>query len=91
MKFCVEIGETHKSSLALTFNQLLGKLEIALDNQIIAQKRQWFSEPVMDVHEFEILRPEKLQVRIEKERLRFCGSKYRVYVNSRLTHFFKGA
>ena len=74
----------------LTFNQLLGKSVMRVDGQEVFRKARWFSEPLVDRYSFEVGQFEPVRVRIEKERKLLFGSKYRVYIDDRLTRLYQG-
>jgi hypothetical protein len=90
MHFCVELGERQKRLLCYDFNQLLGRTVIRLDNQIIKKSQRLFNEPVREVHCVDIDGPDKIEVRIEKERGLLFGQRNRVFVNNHLTKFVRG-
>lgn len=90
MKFAVEIGDTEKHRLEYRFNQLLGSLEIKVNDLPIKRSVRLINEPVLEVHAFMVGDQEKSQVRIEKERKPLLGCRNRLYVNNRLVKVFSG-
>lgn len=90
MKFFIELGTNEKHVIEFNFNQLLGRTVLKVDEEIAFQKARWFSEPLVDRYEFEIGQFEPVHLRIEKERKLLVGSKYRVFVNKRLTQIHHG-
>jgi len=91
MKFTIEIGETQKTLVHFSFNQLFGEVKISVNDKVVRRSCRLFSEPLFDAHELELDDWERSKVRIEKERQLLFASTYRVYVNSRLTQVLKGA
>ncbi len=91
MKFTLEIGSTEKHTLEFNFNQLFGRSVIKVDGHEVFRKRQWFSEPVVDSYEIEIGGREELRLNIIKERKLLIASRYKVYVDNRLTQLYQGA
>jgi hypothetical protein len=90
VKFAIEIGESEKHRLEYRFNQLLGSLEIRVNEVPIMKSVRLINEPVLEVHAFVVGDQERSQVRIEKERLPLLGCKNRLYVNNRLVRVFSG-
>ena len=90
MKFSLEVGTNEKHVIEFTFNQLLGKSVVAVDGKEAFRKARWFSEPVVDRFNFEVSQFEPVRVRIEKERKLIFASKYRIYVDNRLTQLYQG-
>jgi hypothetical protein len=90
VKFTIEIGEIEKHRLEYTFNQLLGKLVIKINEQPVKQSVRLVNEPVLEVHVFVVGQSEQSEVRIEKERKPLLGHKNRLYVNNRLLKVFEG-
>ena len=90
MKFSIEVGVNEKHRVEFTFNQLLGKSVLTVDGEQAFRKNRWFSEPIVDRYNFEIGQFEPVRVRIEKERKLIFASKYRVYVDNRLTQLYQG-
>ena len=87
MKFCIEVGELKKHQIDYDFNQLLGRLVIKLNQQVVKRSFRLFNEPVTETHLLQV-EGERLAVRIKKQRLRVFGSKCLVYVNERLVGCF---
>ncbi|HWN94026.1 MAG TPA: hypothetical protein VNT99_03250 [Methylomirabilota bacterium] len=90
MKFSIEVGTSEKHVIEFTFNQLLGKSVVTVDGKEVFRKERWFSEPTVDRYNFEIGQFEPVRVRIEKERKLLLASKYRIYVDNRLTQLYQG-
>ena len=90
MRFAIEIGDAEKHHLEYNFNQLLGSLEIKVNEKPIKKAVRLLNEPVFEVHSFVVGNQEKSDVRIEKERLPLLGCKNRLYVNNRLVRVFSG-
>ena len=90
MKFSIEIGNNEKHLIEFSFNQLFGKSSMRVDGQEVFRKARWFSEPLAERYDFEIGQFEPVRVRIEKERKLLFGSKYRVYIDDRLTRLYQG-
>ena len=88
MKFTIEIGETEKHRLEYTFNQLLGKLVIKINERPVKQSVRLINEPVLEVHVFVVGDVEQSEIRIEKERKPLLGHRNRLYVNNRLWKVF---
>ena len=90
MRFSIESGTHEKHLVEFNFNQLLGRSVVKVDGREVFKKAQWFSEPLADRYEFEIGQFEPVRLRIEKERKLLFSSKYRVYLDNRLTQFYQG-
>lgn len=90
MKFSVQVGEVKQHRIEYDFNQLLGRLVIKLNQRVIKQSVRLFNEPVRETHLVRVEEPERLAVRIEKERGRLVGSKCRVFLNGRLIKCYAG-
>ena len=90
MKFTFEVGKTEKHLIEYNFNQLLGRLEIKVNQQSIKQSTRLFSEPVREAHEFDVGKQEHWSIRIEKERKHLFGQINRVFINNRLASFYQG-
>ena len=90
MKFSIEVGINEKHLIEFNFNQLFGRAVLKVDGEVVFKKARWFSEPLTDRYEFEIGQFEPVRVRIEKERKLLIGSKYRVFLDQRLTQLFQG-
>jgi hypothetical protein len=91
MRFLIELGTHEKHVVEFSFNQLLGRSVVKVDGQVVFRKKRWFSEPLVDNYNFEVGQFEPVRVRIEKERRWLIASKYRVFLNNRLTQFYQGA
>ena len=90
MKFSLELGTHEKHLVEFNFNQLLGRAVLKVDGEVAFKKARWFSEPLADRYEFKVGQFEKVRLRIEKERKLLLGSKYRIFVDNRLTQFYQG-
>ena len=90
MKFLIESGTHEKHLIEFNFNQLLGRSVVKVDGREVFKKARWFSEPLAERYEFEIGQFEPVRLRIEKERKLLFGSRYRIYLNNRLTQFYQG-
>ena len=85
MRFNLQVGNTEKHLVEFNFNQLLGTLDIRVDNRSVFQSKRIFNEPVREVYHFVIDGSEKSDVRIEKRRKPLFGHHSAVFVNDRLT------
>jgi len=90
MRFNLQVGNTDKHLVEFNFNQLLGTLDIRVDNRPVFQSKRIFNEPVREVYHFVIDGAEKSDVRIEKRRKPLFGHHNTVYVNDRLTRVVDG-
>ena len=90
MKFSLQVGECEKHTIEFSFNQLFGRSVVAVDGQEVFRKKRWFSEPVQDLYEVNLEGNERIHLRIEKERGHLLASRYKVYVDNRLTHLYSG-
>jgi hypothetical protein len=90
MKFVAEFGEAEKYQLEYEFNQLLGRLSIRINKQLVKQSVRLVNEPVLEVHEFEVGDSLKSTIRIEKQRKPLIGHKNRLYWNNRLMKVIDG-
>jgi hypothetical protein len=90
MKFSIELGNNEKHVFEFNFNQLLGRSVVKVNEQEVFRKARWFSEPIVERYQFEVGQFEPVRVRIEKERKLIFASKYRVYVDNRLTQLYQG-
>jgi len=90
MKFTLEVGYREKHTIEFSFNQLFGTSLLKVDGQEVFRKKRWFSEPIADRYEFEIDGGEQIFLRIEKERKHLVSSKYKIYVDNRLTQLYQG-
>ena len=91
MKISLTVGELEPHVVDFSFDQLLGRATVAVDGQVVKKQQRWFNEPNFESHEIEPGQTERYRVRIEKERLSLFASRYRVFVNSRLTEVREGA
>jgi hypothetical protein len=91
MRISLTVGDVEKHVVDFSFNQLLGRVRLSIDTQVVKQSQRWFNEPISEVHETEVGHIERTRVRIEKERLVLFTSRYRVFVNSRLVDVVKGS
>ena len=85
MRFTLEVGNVDKHLVEFNFNQLLGTLDIRVDQRPVYQSKRIFNEPVHEVYHFVIDGAEKSDVRIEKRRKQLFGHNNSIYVNDRLT------
>jgi hypothetical protein len=90
MKFSIEVGSAEKHLIEFQFNQLLGQSRVTVDGEQVFRKKRWFSEPKADRFDFKVGQFEPVRIRIEKERKLIFGSKYRVYIDNRLTQLHQG-
>lgn len=90
MKFKLEVGEFQKHLVEYTFDQLLGKAVIRINQQEVKRRVRLFNEPLKETDTLQVSGDERLQVRIEKERKLLFGQKCRVYVNDRLYKCYEG-
>jgi len=90
MKFSIEVGEEKKHRIEYQFNQLLGRLVIKSNQHEVKRRVRWFNEPVKETHSLRVDVGEPLTVRIDKERHRFLGAKYLVFLNERLLKCYEG-
>lgn len=90
MKFSIEVGSAEKHLIEFQFNQLLGQSRVTVDGEEVFRKKRWLSEPLVDRFDFKVGQFEPVRVRIEKERKLIFGSKYRVYIDNRLTQLHQG-
>jgi hypothetical protein len=90
MKFSLELGHLETHRLEFSFNQLLGRKVIKVNDLEVLRDVRLFSEPLRETHTLEIGEKEKLQVRIEKERKLLIGQKYKVFLNDRLIRLYEG-
>jgi hypothetical protein len=90
VKFAIEVGEVEKHRLEYNFNQLLGRLDIRVNNQPVRQFVRLFNEPVLEVFAFDVGHLERSSVRIEKHRKQLFGHCSRVFVDNRLTQVHTG-
>ena len=90
MKFSLEIGELEKHTIEYEFNQLLGTLNIKVNDQQVKKHVRLFDEPIKELHVFVVGNQEKYDVKIEKERKFLFGQRNRVFVNDRLVKYCEG-
>ena len=91
MKFSLEVGEAERHIVEFSFNQLLGTLDIRVDQQKIKHRVRLINEPMSETHTLQIGECERTSVRIEKERTSTFTQKCVVYVNERLYKCYAGA
>ena len=84
MKFKIEVGESEKHVIEFSFNQLIGSLEIRVDNRTVVQTQRLLNEPVREIFNLLVGEKEKVAVRIEKQRKPLLGHHRRVWINNRL-------
>jgi hypothetical protein len=84
MKFKIEVGEIEKHVVEFSFNQLIGHLEILVDDKPVVQTRRLMNEPISEVYDLLVGEKEKVAVRIEKRRKQLVGHRRRVWINNRL-------
>lgn len=90
MTFSVEVGRGETHRVEFSFNQLLGRSVVRVDGQEVFRKKRWFSEPITDLYEVTVEGSEQVRLRIEKQRRLLLSSRYKVYVDNRLTHLYQG-
>ena len=90
MKFKIEVGEVEKHLIEFNHNQLVGSLQIKVDQQTILENKRLVNEPVSEVYRFVVGQMEKKEVRIEKLRKQLFGHRNAVYVNNRLARVYNG-
>lgn len=90
MKFTLAVGNQERHTIEFTFNQLFGQSALKVDGREVFRKKRWFSEPLADQFEVEVGQFEPVRVRIEKQRRLLLSSKYRVFVDNRLTQLYHG-
>ncbi len=91
MRFSMEVGgDAQKYQLDYSFNQLLGSLEIKVNDELVKRAVRLFSGPARETFHLDIGEQEKLFVRIEKETQRLFRQRNRVFVNDRLVKTFEG-
>lgn len=91
MKFTLEVGRDEKHQIEFEFSQLLGRSVLKVDGREVFRKNRWFSEPIVESYDVEISGREHIHMRIVKERKLLVASRYKVYVDNRLTQLFSGA
>jgi hypothetical protein len=84
MKFKIEVGEVEKHVVEFSFNQLIGHLEILVDDKPVVQTRRLMNEPISEVYDLLVGEKEKVAVRIEKRRKQLVGHRRRIWINNRL-------
>ena len=90
MKFILELGTNEKHVVEFNFTQLLGRALVKVDGREVLRKKRWLSEPLVERYDLEVGELEPVRVRIEKERKLIFASKYRIYVDNRLTQLLHG-
>jgi hypothetical protein len=90
MKFNIEVGEVEKHQIEFNQNQLMGWLQIKVDQKPVVRTTRYLNEPVREVYEFAVGQMEKSEVRIEKLRKQLFGYRNSVYVGNRLVRVFDG-
>jgi len=90
MKFKIEVGEVEKHLVEFNHNQLIGSLQIKVDQQTILQSTRLVNEPIEEVYRFMVGQMERKEVRIEKLRKHLFGHRNSVYVNGRLARVYNG-
>ncbi len=91
MKFTLEVGTQERHQIEFEFNQLLGRSVLKVDGREVFRKNRWFSEPVVESFDIEISGRDQIRLRIVKERKLLVTSRYKVYVDNRLTQLYQGA
>jgi len=90
MKFCVEVGIKEHHLVEFAFSQLLGQLQIRVDNKEVKSHVRFINEPLTEIHTIHVGDCERIDVRFEKERISTFSQKCRVFVNDRLYKCFEG-
>ena len=90
MRFTLEVGDRERHSVEFAFNQLLGQSMVKVDGRPVFTKKRWFSEPVVASFDLDFGTRERIHLRIEKERKHLFASKYKVYIDNRLTQLYQG-
>jgi hypothetical protein len=88
--FAFEVGSVEKHRLEYNFSQLLGWLDIRVDNKPVRRSVRLFNEPVLEVFTFDVGHLERSSVRIEKRRKPLFGHCSRLYVDNRLARVYDG-
>ena len=84
MKFKIEVGEVEKHVIEFNFSQLVGNLEIRVDDKTVVRSKRLMNEPVREIYDLLVGEREKIAVRIEKKRKPLLGHHRRVWINNRL-------
>jgi hypothetical protein len=84
MKFKIEVGEIEKHVVEFSFNQLIGHLEIRVDDKPVVKTSRLINEPIQEVYDLLVGEKEKTTVRIEKRRKPLVGHHRCVWINNRL-------
>ena len=84
MKFKIEVGESEKHVIEFSFSQLIGSLEIRVDDRPVVQTKRLMNEPVREIYDLLVGEKEKVAVRFEKQRKPLLGHHRRVWINNRL-------
>lgn len=90
MKFKIVVGEVEKHLVEFNHNQLVGSLQISVDQKPIFHKTRLVNEPVAEVYQFVVGQMERTEVRIEKLRKQLFGHRNNVYVGKRLARVYDG-
>jgi hypothetical protein len=90
MKFKIEVGEVEKHLVEFHHNQLIGSLQIKVDQQTIYRNTRMLNEPTEEVYKFVVGQMERTEVRIEKIRKQLFGHRNSVYVGNRLARVYDG-
>lgn len=90
MRFKLVVGEVEKHLVEFNHNQLVGSLQISVDQKPIFNKTRLVNEPAKEVYQFVVGQMERTEVRIEKLRKQLFGHRNNVYVDKRLTRVFEG-
>jgi hypothetical protein len=90
MKFTLEVGAIERHQIEFDFNQLLGRSVLKVDGREVFRKNRWFSEPIVESYDLEISGRDQIRLRIIKERKLLVASRYKVYVDNRLTQLYQG-
>lgn len=91
MRFALEVGDQERHTIEFSFNQLFGRAVVKVDGREVFRKNRWFSEPIMDRYEIEIGARDCLRIEKERNQLSLFRSKYKIYINNRLTQLYFGA
>ncbi len=90
MRFSLEIGEVKRQRLEYECNELLGRLVIKLNRQVLKRRVSPFRQPAKETHMFYLDADEPTAVRIERERQRLFRSKCLVFLDDRLCGRYVG-
>jgi len=93
MRFTVQIGEAEKHALSFRFNQITGRVEIAIDGTVVKRDLIIFSLKQVRAYSMEV-GTDRIPVRIEQERRLLFPAlfphEYRVYVGGSFFKYFRG-